>query len=106
MVSRDQRSEEMALLSINFSFIFSFFSENNDPINLEEAIHKIYVYISPINRRMLGCPVTVNSVPYKNLLLFNSRSRGVISSILGKRKCMFLTDVKLAAGCEGSPVYS
>lgn len=66
----------------------------------------MYDHILPLNRQMIGNVISVLSTPFQTISLYNSYSQGIISNVFGRDQCLFLIDVKLSQGCEGSPVFS
>ena len=100
--------QKILMLLRSIICIVKFYSESksNQEMN-EHALHTLLDSLTkPVSRSMIGDPVAVISTPFKNLTLFNTYSQGVISNVFGENNCVFLIDVKLSIGCEGSPVFS
>nr|XP_022911138.1 peroxisomal leader peptide-processing protease [Onthophagus taurus] len=53
-----------------------------------------------------GNKVCIESTPFGNRHFLRSHSRGIISNVTGENDCFLLTDVPVAPGSEGSPVYT
>ena len=52
-----------------------------------------------------GSITEVESTPFGNPVFIDSVARGVVSNIIGKKRCIILTDANSVPGCEGGPVY-
>lgn len=50
--------------------------------------------------------ICVESAPFGNRSLSNSKSWGIVSNMVGKNSCLILSDCPTAPGSEGSPVYA